>query len=196
MPQLKSYEELTPTQRSLLGPDGQARFDGLTRKEKAVFLLHTARLARNGIDLSGLRLKPDGIQGNSVRVQLLFENDPAAVQHLKEQVQRGVDAGRLIDDKPFSLFHRGYDESGAREKIASYPLQIGFGSEGVFVDMDRYNPRAGTWSWIKHWAEILTPGNLDPEAAARALGENIWSPATPAGRTAPGRARAATLPER
>jgi len=76
--------------------------------------------------------------------------------------------GRLIDDKPFSLFHRGHDESGARERIADYPLQIGFGPEGVFVDMDRYNPRSGFWNHLKHWREILTPGNLDPEAAATA----------------------------
>jgi hypothetical protein len=173
-PPLRSYDELTATQKSLLGPDGRARFDGLTRKEKAVFLLHTARLARNGVDLSGLRLKPDGIQGSSTRVQLLFENDPQAVQRMKDQVQR---SGRFVEDKPSSVFHPGYDDSGARENIANYALQIGFGPEGVFVDMDRYNPLTSRWNWLKHWGEILTPGNLNPEDAARALGENIWSSA-------------------
>lgn len=174
-PPLRTYDELTPTQKSVLGPDGRARFDGLSRKEKGVFLLHTARLARSGIDLTGLRLKPDGIQGSSLRVQLLFENDPQAVQRLKEQAQRGVESGRFVEDKPSSLFHRGYADSGVRENISKYTLQVGFGPEGVFVDMDRYNPRTSRWNQLLHWGEILTPGNIDPEQAARALGENIWS---------------------
>ena len=174
-PPLLTYDELSATQRSLLGADGRARFDGLSRKEKGVFLLHTARLARNGVDLTGLRLKPDGIQGNGLRVQLLFENDPQAVQRLKDQLQRGVEAGRFAGDKPSSLFHRGYDDSGVRESVSKYTLQVGFGPEGVFVDMDRYNPLTSRWNQLLHWSEVITPGNIDPEQAARALGENIWS---------------------
>jgi hypothetical protein len=186
MPPLRTYDELTATQKSLLGPDGRARFDGLSRKEKGVFLLHTARLARSGVDLTGLRLKPDGIQGSFTRVQLLFENDPAAVQRLKDQLQQKVGSKQFLNDKPSSVFHPGYDETGMRENIRKYPLQIGFGPEGVFVDMDRYNPLVGgRWNQIMHWVEILTPGNIDPEQAARALGENIWSSAS-VGREAMG----------
>jgi hypothetical protein len=55
-------------------------------------------------------------------------------------------------------------------------MQIGFGPEGAFVDMDRYNPRqGGFWNHVKHWGEILTPGNMNPFKVAPDMGEDIFS---------------------
>lgn len=95
---------------------------------------------------------------------------------LKASVAEATQAGKFSPDQPLSLFHGGMSESGVRENRAKYALQMGFGPEGAFVDMDRYNPRqGGFWNHLKHWGEILTPGNMDPFKVAPELGEDIWS---------------------
>ncbi len=180
---LKAYDELDAVQQGLLGPNGREIYPGLTPKQRGVFLLLTQRLERNGVDLAGLRLKggAEGIRGNNVRFDLLFEPDPAAMAHFKSSVQDGVRAGKFSEDKPLSLFHQGVSDWGVRENRTKYALQLGFGPAGAFVDMDRYNPRqGGFWNHLKHWAEILTPGNMDPFKVAPTLGEDIWSKLPPA----------------
>lgn len=180
---LKAYEELDAVQQGLLGPKGPELYAGLTPKQRGVFLLITQRLEANGVDLSGLRLKggAEGVRGSNLRFDLLFEPDSEALAHFKASVQQGVQAGKLSEDKPSSVFHGGMSEWGVRENREKYALQIGFGSEGAFVDMDRYNPRqGGFWNHVKHWGEILTPGNMDPFKVAPELGEDIWSKLPPA----------------
>lgn len=175
---LKAYDELNAVQQGLLGEHGRGMYEKLTPKQRGVFLLLTQRLAHNGVDLSGLRLKGGaaGIRGNNLRFDLLFEPDPEAMARFKASVKDATGAGRFSKDQPSSFFHKGMSESGVRENRTKYAMQIGFGPEGAFVDMDRYNPRqGGFWNQVKHWAEILTPGNMDPFKVAPELGEDIWS---------------------
>jgi hypothetical protein len=175
---LKAYDELSVVQQGLLGEHGRGMYENLTPKQRGVFLLLTQRLERNGVDLTGLRLKggAEGIRGNNLRFDLLFEPDPAAMARLKASVEDATKAGKFSKDQPSSVFHRGMSESGVRENRAKYAMQIGFGPEGAFVDMDRYNPKqGGFWNHVKHWGEILTPGNMDPFKVAPELGEDIWS---------------------
>jgi hypothetical protein len=180
---LKSYDELDATQRGLLGASGKPLYEGLTPKQRGVFLVLTQRLERNGVDLTGLRLKggAEGIRGTNTRFDLLFEPDPAAVAHFKASVQEAVKAGKLSEDKPTSVFHGGMSDWGVRENREKYALQLGFGPEGAFVDMDRYNPKQGGFlNHLKHWGEILTPGNMDPFKVAPEVGEDIFSKLPPA----------------
>ncbi|MBN1204396.1 MAG: hypothetical protein JXB05_05685 [Myxococcaceae bacterium] len=180
---LKAYEELSATQQRLLGPNGSGLYAGLTPKQRGVFLLLTQRLERNGVDLGNLRLKggAEGIRGNNIRFDLLFEPDPEAMARFKSSVQDAAKAGRFSEDQPSSFFHRGMSDWGVRENRAKYAMQIGFGPEGVFVDMDRYNPKqGGFWNKVKHWGEILTPGNMNPFKVAPDLGEDIFSKLPPA----------------
>jgi hypothetical protein len=171
---LLSYEELSDGQRSLLS---RREYEELDLKGKGVFLLHTRRLERNGVELTGLRLQGGaaGIHATNTRFELVFEPDPAAMARLKADVAAGVEAGRFFEEKPFAPFHPGYSDSGVRENRSKYTLQIGFGPAGAFVDMDHYNPRSSLWNHVLHWGEILTPGTMDPLAVARDLGEDIWT---------------------
>lgn len=175
---LKAYDELSAVQQGLLGDKGREIYEKISPKQRGVFLLLTQRLERNGVDLSGLRLKggAEGIRGSNLRFDLLFEPDPEAMARLKSSVQDGIQAGKFSEDQPSSVFHKGMSDWGVRENRAKYALQIGFGSEGAFVDMDRYNPRqGGFWNHVKHWGEILTPGNMDPFKVAKDMGEDIFS---------------------
>jgi hypothetical protein len=175
---LKAYEELSAAQKGLLGAKGQEMYAGLSSKQRGVFLLLTQRLERNGVDLSGLQLKGGaaGIRGSNLRFDLLFEPNPEAMARFKASVQDAVKAGKFSEDPPSSVFHRGMSDWGVRENREKYAMQIGFGPEGAFVDMDRYNPRqGGFWNHVKHWGEILTPGNMNPVKVAPDMGEDIFS---------------------
>lgn len=180
---LKAYEELSAAQKGLLGATGEQLYAGLSSKQRGVFLLLTQRLEKNGVDLSGLQLKggAEGIRGSKTRFDLLFEPNPEALARFKGSIQDAVKAGKFSEDKVSSLFHKGMSDWGVRENRSKYAMQIGFGPEGAFVDMDRYNPRqGGFWNHVKHWGEILTPGNMDPFKVAPDMGEDIFSKLPPA----------------
>lgn len=180
---LKAYEELSAVQKGLLGANGQELYGGLTPKQRGVFLLLTQRLERNGVDLSGLQLKggAQGIRGNFWRFDLLFEPTPEAMARFKASVQDAVKTGKFSEDQPSSVFHGGMSEWGVRENRDKYAMQIGFGPEGAFVDMDRYNPKqGGFWNHVRHWGEILTPSNMNPFKVAPDMGEDIFSKLPPA----------------
>jgi len=175
---LKAYEELSAAQKGLLGANGEALYAGLGSKQRGVFLLLTQRLEKNGVDLSGLQLKggAEGIRGSNLRFDLLFEPNPEALARFKGSIQDAVKAGKFSEDKVSSVFHKGMSDWGVRENRGKYAMQIGFGPEGAFVDMDRYNPRqGGFWNHVKHWGEILTPGNMNPVKVAPDMGEDIFS---------------------
>jgi hypothetical protein len=180
---LKAYEELSAAQQGLLGPTGRELYAGLTPKQRGVFLLLTQRLERNGVDLTGLQLKggAEGIRGNNLRFDLLFAPDTSALARFKDSVQRATREGKFSQGKVSGTFHSGMSDWGVRENRGKYALQIGFGPAGAFVDMDRYNPeQGGFWNRVKHWGEILTPGNMDPFKVAREMGEDIFSKLPPA----------------
>ncbi len=180
---LKAYDELSTVQQELLGEQGRETYEKLSPKQRGVYLLLTQRLERNGVDLSGLRLKggAEGIRGSNLRFDLLFEPNPEAMARLKSSVQDGIQAGKFSEDKVSSVFHKGMSDWGVRENREKYAMQIGFGPQGAFVDMDRYNPRqGGIWNHVKHWGEILTPGNMDPFKVAKDMGEDIFSKLPPA----------------
>jgi len=179
---LKAYDELSAVQQGLLGENGRGIYENLTPKQRGVFLLLTQRLEHNGVDLTGLQLKggAEGIRGSNLRFDLLFEPNPEAMARFKSSVQDAMQAGKFSEDQPSSVFHGGMSDWGVRENRSKYSMQIGFGPEGAFVDMDRYNPKqGGFWNHVKHWGEILTPGNMDPFKVAPELDEDIWSKLPP-----------------
>lgn len=172
---LKGYEELTAAQKSLLGPEGPAGWSQLTTKQRGVFLTLTSRLAANGVDVTGLKLDGGlaGINGTNIRFELKFDKASAAL--LKQRIDAAIAQGKFTADKPSSTFHSEYADSGARENRSKYSMQVGFGEGGAFVDMDRYNPLTSKWNQIRHWGEILTPGNIDPRKVAGEIGVDLWS---------------------
>ncbi|MDQ3266420.1 MAG: hypothetical protein M3Y59_22685 [Myxococcota bacterium] len=172
---LKAYQELSAGQRSLLGSTGEARWPQLTTKERGVFLMLSGRLEANGFNLEGLSLKggADGINGTKTRFELIF--DLPSAEKLKSQLDAKVADGSFFSETPKAYFHKEFAQSGARENREKYTMQLGFGSGGAFVDMDRYNPRTSTSNWVKHWGEILTPGNMDPAKVAKEIGTPIFS---------------------
>ncbi len=172
---LLAYPELSAGQRSLLGAGGEARWPQLTTKERGVFLMLTERLEANGFNLEGMSLQggADGIHGTQTRFELIFDLPSAA--KLKAQLDAKVADGSFFSETPKAYFHKEFAQSGARENREKYTMQLGFGSGGAFVDMDRYNPRTSTSNWVKHWGEILTPGNMDPVKVAKEIGTPIFS---------------------
>ncbi len=163
--------ELTAEQRGLFGSGGAATYRTLSSEQKAIFLLLTTRLAENGLDLSGLQLENPAktIRPN----RLLFAPSPA-LDRLEAQLKEGQAEGRFQSDSPFAPFHWGRSEFGARETRAKWSMQIGIGDKGAFVDVDRYNPWAGTSAFWGHTAELLVPGKPDADDIARSLGTPIF----------------------
>lgn len=169
----KAYEELSDTQRSLLGEPGAEAWNDLTSRQRGVFLLITDRLQKQGFDLTGMKLQ-GGVSGiNNEGVPEIVFDKPSA-QNLKSQVEAKIASGDYLRERPNKWMHANASE-GARENRSKFALQIGFGENGAFVDMDRYNPLTSKLNYLKHLAEIAYPGKLGPEEAARALGADIFS---------------------
>lgn len=167
-PVKSSFDSLTPVQRSLFGPNGAQTWSKLSKDNREVFVLLTGRLAANGVDLTGLRLKKplETIRRN----RLLFENDPVALGKLKAQLQGEIKEGSFVKDSVFPLFHWGMSDFGVREDRKNWTMQLGMGSNGAFVDMDRFNFKRGLDAFIGHTAELIHPGRPDPADIMEKLG--------------------------
>ncbi|HYV45157.1 MAG TPA: hypothetical protein VFA20_09870 [Myxococcaceae bacterium] len=176
---LKSYEELSPKQQALLGEDGKARWDALSAKEKAGFIVLTTRMEQNKLDSSGLKLKaqPEGIQQD----RLLFEAEPKeAVERLKGQVQEAVKRGDFLEDKPSGGLHGdGMADYGARQWVTRESMQLGFGKDGLFVDIDRFGVKTDLVGLFGHFGEVIhnhtTSSKTDPFKVGKALHIDVAS---------------------
>ncbi|HEY8211086.1 MAG TPA: hypothetical protein VIG99_26565 [Myxococcaceae bacterium] len=179
---LRAYEELAPKQQALLGEDGAERYAALGPKERAAFIVLTTRMEQNGFDTSGLQLKaqPEGIQQD----RLLFEAEPKeAVERLKGQVRDAVASGKFVEDKPSGGLHgSGMSDYGARQWVTREAMQVGFGHDGIFVDIDRFGAKTDLVGIFGHMGEILTPGKTDPFKVGKALHIDVASHLPPAGK--------------
>ncbi len=162
----------------MLGQNPVIRFQSLSAEQRTLFDIITWRMEEAGLDLSRLRLSsaPNSVRPN----QLRFKNDPWGLAHLRQQLKAGVRRGQYYVDKPFELFHRGLSEFGVRENRPTWTLQYGFGKNGAFVDLDRFNYKAGAFGYLAHTAEVMFPGK--PSEAA--LLDYLDVPRRPAPRTA------------
>ncbi len=170
---LKTFAELSANQQHLLGVDGAQTYAKLSSDDRAVFLFLTARMDHCGADYSGLTLKNplETIRRN----RLLFNDDPAGVAKFKASLEAGKAKGGFIEDKPFGGFHKGYSDWGVRENVRKWTTQYGIGSEGAFVDVDRYNYKADWKAYLGHTSEILDPRHPDPLKIAKELGVDLSS---------------------
>lgn len=175
---LPRYAELTDRRRALLGPGGATLWASLPERRKAAFLLVTARLDRNAVDVSGLRVK--GGASGIEQGQLLFDGPPEALARFRASIERGIAASRFKPEKPQEFLHPGSAEFGVRENRATYSLQIGVGRGGAFVDIDHHNPHHGVGQAILHFFRDICgrPIPMDPFKVARELGEDL-SPREP-----------------
>jgi hypothetical protein len=172
---LKAYEELSPKQQALLGEGGAARYAGLGSKERAAFMVLTTRMEQNGLDSSGMKLKPgpEGIQQD----RLLFDAQPAeAMKRFEGSVRSAISRGDFLKDKPSGSLHGGgMNDFGARQWVTREAMQVGLGPGGAFVDIDRFGPRTDLVGIFGHIGEILTPGKTDPFKVARSLKIDVQS---------------------
>lgn len=176
---LKSYEELTPKQQALLGENGAERYAALSPKERAGFIVLTTRMEQNKLDSSGLKLKaqPEGIQQD----RLLFEAEPKeAVERLKGQVQEAVKRGDFVEDKPSGGLHGdGMADYGARQWVTRESMQLGFGKDGLFVDIDRFGVKTDLVGIFGHMGEVIhnhaTHSKTDPMQVGKALHIDVAS---------------------
>ena len=168
---LLRFEELSVAQRHLFGANGAQTYAKLSSEDRAVFLLLTTRMDRAGMDYSGLTLK-DPLE-TIRRNRLLFNHDAQGVAKLRASIDKGLAGGSLYEDKPFGPFHAGMSDWGVRESRFKWTMQLGGGKDGVFVDVDRYNYKAGWKGWLGHASELLVPGKPNPLDIARELGEDF-----------------------
>jgi len=121
----------------------------LSQLERAVFVNITGALEKAGVDLSGLKLQQGGVRKD----RLFFEKATAG------NFEKSVRAGTKTNPKIFNkigaiagLFggHEGMDDYMVRENVSVNSLQIGFGNDGVFADIDLWNPQK---DFGKHYDE-------------------------------------------
>jgi hypothetical protein len=178
---LKAFSELTPKQQALLGENGEARYNSLTSKERTAFMVLSTRMEQLGLDTQGLALKaqPQGIQED----RMMFEPRPAAaMERLQGQVKELI-AGRVFkSDKPEEKLHPGMSDSGARQWSTRESMQIGFGKDGAFVDVDRFGVKTDLVGIFGHLGEVVTPGKTDLSQVAKRLHIDVASRLPPAGQ--------------
>lgn len=172
---LRAYEELAPKQQALLGEGGAERYAELAPKERAAFIVLTTRMEQNKLDTTGLQLKPqpEGIQQD----RLLFEAGPKeAVERLKGQVRDAVARGEFVEDKPSGGLHgSGMSDYGARQWVTRESMQVGFGPDGLFVDIDRFGVKTDVVGLFGHMGELLDKGKTDPFKVGKALHIDVAS---------------------
>lgn len=171
---LKAYEELSPKQQALLGENGAARYASLSSRERAAFMVLTTRMEQNGLDYSGLKLKPqpEGIQSD----RLMFDgSNKEALKKLEDQLRAGIAKGDFKKDKPQEKHHPGMTDFGARQATTRESMQVGLGRDGAFVDVDRFGPTTDVVGFFGHIGEVLTPGKTDIFKVAKALKIDVSS---------------------
>lgn len=157
-----TFDALSKTQQGMLGPNGREVYGKLGPEERACFLNITGKLAKAGIDLSGLQIS----EFNSDR----FFLEPQSLEKLQAQLEHHPD---FKFDKPEGKFHPGMTEWGVREDTDFNSVQVGLGPKGGFIDIDRGNPKVSVAALFTHLSEVLTPGKTDPFAIGKQLGPDV-----------------------
>jgi hypothetical protein len=103
---------------------------------------------------------------------LLFAPGPS-LGTFRASIETAIASGGFIKDTPVASKHPGMSDFGARQNRTFNALQVGFGDNGAFVDIDRGNPSGGLAGLIVHGAEVLTPGKTDPFAVGKKLGSKV-----------------------
>lgn len=180
---LRAYEELAPKQQALLGEDGAERYAALEPKERAAFIVLTTRMEQNKLDTTGLKLKPQSEEGIQ-QDRLLFEAEPKeAVARLQGQVRDAVARGEFVEDKPSGGLHgSGMSDYGARQWVTRESMQLGFGPDGLFVDIDRFGVKTDLVGLFGHMGELLDKGKTDPFQVGKSLHIDVASHLPPAGK--------------
>lgn len=131
--------------------------------------LHVAgALADAGLDVSGLTLtsiQPD---------RLTFANDFALRQF---QAAVGRNAEFICDLLMLESEHPGMARRGYRQAPLKYSLQLGFGDDGAFADIDIWNPLFPGIGPIMHKIEVASNKRhgttTNQFAIARGLGKSV-----------------------
>jgi hypothetical protein len=161
-----TYDQLSTAQQGLLdaGAYGALSDDA----QRANFLNQTGALAKAGINLGRAALQDGGILTD----RLLFAPGPS-LGTFRASIETAIASGGFIKDTPVASKHPGMSDFGARQNRTFNALQVGFGDNGAFVDIDRGNPSGGLAGLIVHGAEVLTPGKTDPFAVGKKLGSKV-----------------------
>jgi hypothetical protein len=142
---------------------------------RAGFLNITAAMRGNHFSIAGLGLLHEGIQQD----RLLFTPESgASIRPTLENAMRNRkslgDRG-FKKDVPEESLHAGMAEWGARQCVTTCSMQVGGGSGGVFVDIDKFNPRSNVLGFFGHIYEVadnaLGHHKTDPFDVARSLDE-------------------------
>lgn len=180
---LKTWGELSADQQALFGAGSATTYAALSTEQRAVFLNLTTRMAARGVDFGGLELEnpTETIRRN----RLLFTKDPEGLARLQSSLQEKVGEGTFFEDKVFAPFHPGMADFGVREDQFNWTMQFGIGDKGAFVDVDRFNYKAGVLGWLGHAAEIIHPARPSPFKVADELGIDLKSQAQQPKRSEP-----------
>jgi hypothetical protein len=151
------YEDLSPGQKALIDPDiytNPAKFPkGLNQLERAGFVNITGALEAAGVDLAGLKLQQAGVRSD----RLLFA--PGSTDDFRKSIKAGTKANPPTFN-PVGLVarqfggHGGMNDYMVRQNVGTNSLQVGFGDDGAFADIDLFNPQPQFKNESKHWAEI------------------------------------------
>jgi len=133
-----SFDGLSSEQKGLF--TGSGEYDNLSPSKKASFLNITYKLNQYGVSLSGLSFFGDGGAATGILTdQLKFRSNDAATR-LSDAIQSKVATGAFVSDKPKAGEHPGMADAGVREFTTFNSLQVGWGDDGVFADIDPYGP--------------------------------------------------------
>ena len=131
-----SFDGLSAEQKGLF--TGSGEYDNLSPSMKASFLNITYKLSQYGVSLSGLSFLGGAATG-ILADQLKFSPGPAA-ERMSDLFQGKVLTGAFVSDKPNAREHPGMAGGGVREFTTFNSLQVGWGPDGVFADIDPYGP--------------------------------------------------------
>jgi RHS repeat-associated protein len=164
-----TFDGLSAAQQGLLksvpGGGGAGFYNDLSQAQRASFLNLTGALGAAGIGTSGLGLS------SVAQDRLLFAAGTTA--GFQASIEAGISTRTFSRATPAASEHPGMSDFGARQRRTREALQVGIGSAGAFVDIDRGNPRRFPIGTVIHLGELITPGATDPFAVGRKLGSKV-----------------------
>jgi RHS repeat-associated protein len=178
------YDKLTDVQKGLIGAD---YYNALDMMQRASFLNITGAMAKAGVSLAGLSitnvhsdriiLSPESGPILRSRIEATFSLQTITMTIPKVGTRRvTVRKGPFDPDKPIG--HDGMNDWGYRQHVGRWALQIGGGPEGVFIDIDVFNPKSSLGNLAGHvFGEVLPHwifgGKTDPIDVGRAVGADV-----------------------
>jgi len=169
-----SFDGLSAKQKGLF--TGSGEYDNLSPSKKASFLNITYKLSQYGVSLSGLSFFGDGGAATGILTdQLKFRPNDAATR-LSDELLSRVSTGAFISDKPKAGEHPGMADGGVREFATFNSLQVGWGRDGVFADIDPYGPidAVGVFGhiFLQYFPNKIGNKTTDPFRVGKGLYDN------------------------